>query len=307
MIQFILTFLCAGLLALSNAHARNITMILANPPGSTSDILARSFVEVYHKITGNVITLDHRPGGNHMVAAAAFRNSGPDTILFGTSTIHVYNPILEKNLPYNDNDFRHVAVVAYGPAFYITKSDSGLRTPEDLVNKLPQSAQPFVGGYAMAYNLSVDILNKRTNAANRLQVINYKGGPAVTTDVIGKHVPVGLLSATANTFQMVKEGHLHIIGSTHHSDISYEGIRIPSVSKVLGVPQTSGAYYVSVKPDVDPMFLADFQKNAKLVLESDAMKSTIEKAVTLKSDLFGHNAVVKDIQRFRETVKQISN
>jgi tripartite-type tricarboxylate transporter receptor subunit TctC len=304
--KFLLTLFLGLWLTVSNVQAKTINMILANPPGSTADILARAFADAYQKISGDNIVLLHRPGGNHVIAAMAFRDSPVDTVLFGSSTIHVYNPVLEKELKYVDADFHHIAVVAYGPAFYVTTPSTGLKTPKDLVTKLAQSKLPMIGGYATAYNLSVDILNRQTVANNKLEIVNYKGGPEVTLGVLSKDISVGLLSATSSTFQLIKDDKLHIIGSTHSSDLVYNGILIPSVSQNLKVPQTSGAYYLSIKPNSDLAFIEEFQKNAKLALETDSMKSVMQNSVVFPGDIVGHNQVVKDLEKFRNTVRKVS-
>jgi tripartite-type tricarboxylate transporter receptor subunit TctC len=304
--KFLMTLVLGLCCTVSTVQAKTINMILANPPGSTSDILARAFADAYQKISGDNIVLLHKPGGNHVIAAMAFKDSPADTVMFGTSTVNIYNPVLEKGLKYSDADFHHIAVVAYGPAFYITTPSTGLKTPNDLVTKLAESKLPMIGGYATAYNLSVDILNRQTVANNKLEIVNYKGGPAVTLGLLSKEIPVGLLSAASSTFQLINEGKLHIIGSTHASDLVYNGIHIPSVSKALGVPQTSGAYYLSVKPNSDPAFIAEFQKNAKLALESDSMKSVMQNNVVFPGNAIGHDQVVKDIEKFRDTVRKIS-
>ena len=302
----LLTLFLGLCLTVSNVQAKTINMILANPPGSTSDILARAFADAYQKISGDNIVLLHRPGGNHIIAAMTFKESPANTIMFGTSTINIYNPVLEKDLKYGDTDFHHIAVVAYGPAFYITTPSTGLKTPKDLVTKLAESKLPMIGGYATAYNLSVDILNRQTVANNKLEIVNYKGGPEVTLGVLSKDIPVGLLSATSSTFQLIKDDKLHIIGSTHSSDLVYNGVHIPSVSKALGVPQTSGAYYLSMKPNSDLAFIEEFQKNAKLALESDSMKSVMQNNVVFPGNAVGHDQVVKDIEKFRNTVRKVS-
>ena len=285
-------------------NAKDIKVILPNPAGSTTDMLTKSLGEEYHKLTGDNLVIDYAPGGSGAVAAVKFQNADADTVLVGITSLHVYNPVLKKDLPYKDSDFRYLAFVGYTPAMYISNPSTGIKTIDDLLTKLPKSDKPFIGGYAIAYNVSVNVLKNAGKLSNNVQIVGHKGGPDILVNVLNGSVPVGLIGTTSNLIQLAKEGKVNIIGSTHHEDIEIQGVKIPSVGKKLGVTQTTGGFLISIKPNADKNFAEKFEANIKKALLSESVQATMKKYNIFPANIIGTTDTEKRVKSFRQTVAE---
>lgn len=296
--------LLISLFLTTTVTAKNIDVIIPNPAGSTTDILAKALSESYYKITGDNLIIQYAPGGDGAVAAVKFQNANKETLLLGITSLHVYNPALKQDLPYKDSDFKYISFIGYTPAIYISNPTSEIRTIEDLLNKLNKSDKPFIGGYAISYNVSVNILKNKNKLDKKIQIVGHKGGPDVLVNVLNGSVPVGLIATTNNLIELAKEGKINIIGSTHHEDILIQGIKIPSVEKTLNLPQTTGGFIISMKPNADPKFAENIEKNIVKALQSKEVQESMQKYNIFPANIFGAEATQKRIADFRQTVKE---
>ena len=284
--------------------AKDIDVIIPNPAGSTTDILAKALSESYNKITGDNLVIQYAPGGDGAVAAVKFQNANNETLLLGITSLHIYNPALKQDLPYKDSDFKYISFIGYNPGFYISNPSSGIQTIEDLLNKLNKSDKPFIGGYAVAWNVNINILKNKNKLDKKIQIVGHKGAPDVILNVLNGSVPVGIVAVTNNLFELAKEGKINIIGTTHHEDMDIEGIKIPSVGKKLNLTQTTGGFIISMKPNADPKFAENVEKNIVKTLQSKEMQKSMEKYNIFPANIFGSEATEKRINDFRQTVKE---
>ena len=145
--------------------------------------------------------------------------------------------------------------------------------------------------------MNIDILKKTGHLDKKIEIVTHKGAPDILLNVLNGNVPVGLVGTTSNLFQLAKEGKINILGSTHNEDIFKDGITVPSVSKTLAVPQATGGFILSLKPDVDKQFYNEFSKNIKIITTSDKFKSDLVNVNVFPYDIFGsketHNMILK--------------
>jgi tripartite-type tricarboxylate transporter receptor subunit TctC len=92
---------------------RTVRLILPLGPGSGTDITARLFAERLAQRWGQPVVVENRPGGDSLVAIAAFLGANDDhTLLFagmGTFTAH---PYMHDTLPYDRGDIVPIAGAA---------------------------------------------------------------------------------------------------------------------------------------------------------------------------------------------------
>lgn len=72
-----------------------VRLVIAFPPGGSSDILARAVGEQLGKELNQRVIIDNRPGGNRAVAAQFVANAAPDgkTLWLTTSGAVAINPV----------------------------------------------------------------------------------------------------------------------------------------------------------------------------------------------------------------------
>ena len=100
------------------ATAAEYKIITPNSAASGgSDLVARRLSDLYQKKTGNALVVVNASGGNHVVAANAFKQESTHAIaaVTPTSTMMVYNHL--ESLPYQDSDFNIIALM--GPRTWL--------------------------------------------------------------------------------------------------------------------------------------------------------------------------------------------
>lgn len=247
---------------LITVQARDLTFVATNPPGNQTDTFVRALSKSISANTGWNVTVENVVGGDHVIGAQHFINKNRD-LFYNLSAVQVWNPLLKKDLPYSDKDFDNLVFVGSAVAFWVVPYDSPLNDPRDLVTKMPD----MVGGYVPSfnYNLTSFVQNRQVKS----QIVNYKGNNQIIIDMINGSIKAGIMAMNSTLLQMVKDRRLKIVGSTHHSDLVIDGIRVPSVSRVTGVPQFSGLQYISGRPGMDPDQRSQLVKNLKIAIEQN--------------------------------------
>ena len=71
--------------------ARPITVLIGNPPGNATDIMARTMTEEVKSSLKQNFVMINRPGANGSIAVESFRRARPDgyTLLFEIGRAHV--------------------------------------------------------------------------------------------------------------------------------------------------------------------------------------------------------------------------
>jgi tripartite-type tricarboxylate transporter receptor subunit TctC len=212
---------------------------------------------------------------------------------------------MKNDLPYKDKDFVPVAIVGLQPGIYVSGVNSGINNINDLLYKLSKSNKPFIGGYAAVWNLNVDMLKKRGKLQDNIQIVGYKGAPDILLNILNDTIPVGVVATTASLYQLAKEGKINIIGSTADEDFVHDGVKVASVSKALGVPQTKGGILLSLKPNADKQFVENFVQTLKKALNTDRVKDAMYKTNIASSGVIGVEETRSAIYKMRKDVLDI--
>jgi tripartite-type tricarboxylate transporter receptor subunit TctC len=142
MIRIVLSLsLCASLAASASAFAqawpaKQVKLVLSQPPGSSPDILARLLAERLTKRWGQVVLVENRPGGQNIVGAQVAAKAAPDgyTYYYATTAALVTNLYTFKSLPYDPRkDFTPVGMIGLSPFVIAVHPDLPVKSLEDLV------------------------------------------------------------------------------------------------------------------------------------------------------------------------------
>ena len=108
---------------------RNITMIVAFPPGGQADLAARPVAAALEKILGRAVTVDNRSGAGGMLGNAAAARAEPDghTLLMALSSM-TFLPeaerINDRKPSYEYDQLIPIARVLADPGVLCVRSDS---------------------------------------------------------------------------------------------------------------------------------------------------------------------------------------
>ena len=129
--------------------SRNVTVIVPFPPGGSVDGVARILVQKLNETVGQHFIVENRAGGaSGIVGATAAVKAPPDGYtLFLSASVHVINPLLYKNVPYDVvNDFTPISLIADGPLIVSTTPSVAANNLKDFFALVRKDPQKFTFG-----------------------------------------------------------------------------------------------------------------------------------------------------------------
>ncbi len=174
--------------------ARNITMIVAFPPGGQADLAARPVAAALEKILGRSVIVDNRAGAGGMLGNAAAARAEPDghTLLMALSSM-TFLPeaerLYDRKPSYEVDQLVPIARVLADPGVLAVRKDSPYRSVADLVadaKKRPgQISFSSSGNYGAAH---VPFEMFQQAAGIKLLHVPYRGGGPALTAFLGAQV-----------------------------------------------------------------------------------------------------------------------
>ena len=173
---------------------RPITIIVAQPPGGGTDIIARIIAAQLTQQLGQTVIVDNRPGAGTEVGTMAAAKSTPDgyTMIAGLNANMAVNVSLFAKLPYDPiRDFTPVAMLAEYPFAVVVNKDLPVHSIKDLIalaKQKPGQINYASGGNGTGQHLSTELF--KLLAGVNLTHVPYRGAAPAYTDVIAGQVPV---------------------------------------------------------------------------------------------------------------------
>ena len=184
----LLTALAAPALAQEAGQALHV--IIPQPPGGATDVLARLLSEPLSRALERPVVVENRPGANGIVSINALRQSRPDggTLLLGGVSIFSFNPNLYPNLPYDPwRDFAWIAPVADTPFVLVAGRRTGIASMPRLLERaraLPEGVTYGSAGIGNSTHLAMEMIAER--AGVRLTHVPFAGSaPALASLAAG--------------------------------------------------------------------------------------------------------------------------
>ena len=175
---------------------RNITMVVAFPPGGQADLAARPVALALEKILGKSVVVDNRAGAGGMLGNAAVARSEPDghTLLMALSSM-VFLPeaerLYDRKPSYELEQLVPVARVLADPGVLGVRADSPYKSIADLVadaKKRPQQISYSSSGNYGASHVPFEMFEGA--AGIKLLHVPYRGGGPALTAFLGAQVDI---------------------------------------------------------------------------------------------------------------------
>jgi len=203
--------------ALARAQAwpsRPVRIVLAYPPGGSTDVLARTIAAALQDaIPGATFVVDNRPGGAAVVGTQAVAQSAPDgyTLALGNNQTHAANAAMLRSLPFDPvADFAPIARLAAVHHALVVPAN-GPRTLAELAAKGKNGGRVTYAssGAGSASHVIAETFVRREgmNATH----IPYRGGAQATTDTVAGTVDF-FVSTWPQVVALVKDGRLRALG-----------------------------------------------------------------------------------------------
>ena len=211
----LLTPLAATGQAKENFPSRAIRLVVPGPAGNSSDTYARYIASRMSVMLGQPVTIDNKAGGNGFIGATSVLQAPPDghSVFIAGSSPMAQNTVLFKSMPYDPvKDFKWISGIFEGMAVVVVPANSPFKALGDLIAAAKQQPRKLnFGSYAAAYRLSTEWLNQV--AGMQTTLVNYKGAPQVTTDLIGGQIDFAMVDAVA-VAQLIQGGQLRALAVT---------------------------------------------------------------------------------------------
>jgi tripartite-type tricarboxylate transporter receptor subunit TctC len=226
------------------------------------------------------VVVENRPGGQNVVGAQAAARSPADgyTFYFATTAALVTNQYLLKDLPYNpQKDFTPVAFIGKSPFAIMVKSDSPIKSLDDLLAKA--KAEPgkiSVGneGPKTFSGMIARLFASRTKTD--LNLVPYVNVGAAVQNTLGGQIDV-LVADIASTAQLVKQGQLRMLAVTSEKPV--EGFEtVPTLASKLPGFDMVGWFAIVAPTGTPPAAIQRFSRDLDTVLRDKDVAERIHAA-----------------------------
>lgn len=189
-----------GLQATPAYPDKRITIIFPYAAGSASDAMTRQFGEILSKALGQPVIVDAKPGAGGSIALEQVARAPADgytLVLSATGTMSV-NPHIYR-LKYKPvDDLASISILVEIPFIAVTSLAFPARNLKEFIAaaKARPGAVSFAnaGAGTQAHLTQMMFLKEASITAN---IVSYKGGAPMTTDLLGGHIDAVFDNAAA--------------------------------------------------------------------------------------------------------------
>ena len=196
--------------------SKPIKIVVPFPAGGTSDILARTIGQKLFQEWGQPVIVENRPGAGANIGADIVAKSSPDgyTLLI-LSTIHMINPSLYKNLPFDPiKDFAPIGMIAETSQVVLVHPSLPIKSIQELIDyakENPKALNYSSAGNGSQPHLSTELFKSMTKV--NMVHIPYKGAPQAIIDLIAGQVSLTFATAPS-AVPVVRSGQARAIAVT---------------------------------------------------------------------------------------------
>jgi tripartite-type tricarboxylate transporter receptor subunit TctC len=263
------------LTAQTDYPSRPITMVVAFAAGGSTDLIARVLTQRMGAILGQTVIIENKGGADGAIGTAAVSRASPDgyTLILSTTSTHVINPLLYKNIAYNPStDFQPISLVAQSPNILVSSPKFDAQSVADVVTR----AKAAPGTLNVATGATMHLLNAAMfkNMAGVSWVdVPYKGsGPAIN-DLIAGQVDL-MFDQLPSSLPQVQGGRLKAVAVTSRQRTSIAP-DIPTIAE-SGLPafEATSWWGVFAPPKTSPEIVAKLNAAIREALTDPKLRAT---------------------------------
>lgn len=258
-----------------NYPDKTVRLIVAYPPGGSTDTAARLVAEHLTRSLGQTVVVENKAGAGGTIGAAYVANATPDgyTLLFGSAAELSIARVTRTNLPFDTlKDFEPITLVGLVPFLLVTNPSVPASNLKELIAWT--KANPGKVNYSsFGSNTTNHMVGEAFKAAAGVDAthIAYKGSAPSITDLLGGQVQYTFDTITA-TLPHVRSGGLRAI-AVALPDRSTLVPDVPTLSE-SGLPGfTGGTWFGLMAPaGTPPAIVEKLYREVVAVLKSDSMR-----------------------------------
>jgi tripartite-type tricarboxylate transporter receptor subunit TctC len=206
----------AASVALAQYPAKPVRMVVAFPPGGSTDLAARALGDKLAAALGQPVIVENKPGASGNIGADLVAKSAPDgyTLLMA-ATSFATSPAFFPKLGWDPvKDFAPVSLVATVPIIVVVTPSVPAQNPQELIaysKANPGKLNMASPGAATLTRLAGEMFKQ--SAGLDWVTVHYKGGPPAVQDLLAGNAHV-MFANISDVISQVKSGRLRAIAVT---------------------------------------------------------------------------------------------
>jgi tripartite-type tricarboxylate transporter receptor subunit TctC len=237
--------------------SRPITMVVAFAAGGSTDLIARVLAQRMGSILGQTMIIENKGGADGAIGTAAVARAAPDgyTLILSTTSTHVINPLLYKNISYNPaTDFQPISLVAQSPNILVSSLKFDAKSVADVIAR----ARAAPGTLNVATGATMHLLNAamfKSMAHLSWVDVPYKGSGPALNDLFSGQIDL-MFDQLPSSLAQVQGGRLKAVAVTSRQRTSVAP-DIPTIAE-SGLPafEATSWWAVFAPPKLAPEITA---------------------------------------------------
>jgi tripartite-type tricarboxylate transporter receptor subunit TctC len=197
--------------------SKPIRMIAPDPPGGTTDILARLIAQGLTESLGQPLIVENKAGANGQIGHDFVAKSAPDgyTLLLGNSAALAVSVSMYDKMPFDPNkDYAPITLAAQGPLVFEINAAVPANNMQEFLAWAKQKqgkVNAALGGVGSMHHLVTEMVKLQANV--QWTYVPYKGSAPMVLDLVGGQVDVGVDNIPSSLPQ-IKAGKLRALAVT---------------------------------------------------------------------------------------------
>src|SRR3954454_6860710 len=259
---------------------RPVTLVVPFGAGVTGDIVARGLAEYLSSTLGQPFVVENRGGAGGNLGGNVVAKAAPDgyTLLLSTTGPASLNKLTYKNMPYDpQRDLAPIVLFGKAPVIITARNSLPAHTLKEFVEYAKQNPGKITAGYpgnGTQGHITGELLQQRAGIS--FAQTQYRGSPAIMTDILGEHIDIGMdsMAPYVPLIQEKKLRGLAIAGAKRWPLLP----DVPTVAE-SGFPGFEAAvWYALLAPTgTSPDIVAKLNETANAYLKTKAATELFEK------------------------------
>jgi tripartite-type tricarboxylate transporter receptor subunit TctC len=196
---------------------RAITLVHGFAAGGNADVTARVVAERLQALFGQNVVVEPKPGAGGRAAAAVIARAPADgyTLFMLPGGHAAADALYREQLTYDSlKDFTFIGLVTQIPFVVVTYPEHAIKTVPDLIAAAKAAKDPLIystSGVGSGQHFAAELF--QAMGGIKLKHLPSKGGTAVPTMLLGKHIELGF-EPPPTLLELIKDGKLRAIATT---------------------------------------------------------------------------------------------
>ena len=200
----------------STYPSKPITIVVAYPPGGSTDLMGRMLGTELSSRLGQPVVIENIGGAGGAIGAAKVAVAQPDgyTLLVGASNELAINKLVTKKVRYDIKDFTAIGLIASQPLVLVASPASGVKNAADFVQRVTKSPGKYSYG-SSGVGTSLHLAGEMLKDQGKLFMthIPYRGVAPLTNDLVGNNLEYGVFVLSSG-LPHIKSGKVIALGTT---------------------------------------------------------------------------------------------